>query len=71
MIETMLIEDVIPVYTELEGWEEPTEGIQNFDELNQKAKDFIQNIEEICNVPVIMISTGPKREDTIIREYPL
>ena len=71
MIETMLIEDVIPVYTELEGWEEPTEGIQHYDELNQKAKDFIQNIEEICNVPVIMISTGPKREDTIIREYPL
>ena len=44
---------------------------QSFEELNDMAKEFILNIEELCKVPVIMISTGPKREDTIIREYPL
>jgi len=71
MLESMLLEDAKPVYTEVAGWNEPTAGAQSFDQLNDNAQSFIKKIEEICNVPVIMISTGPKREDTIIRDYPL
>ncbi|MDG2457218.1 MAG: adenylosuccinate synthetase, partial [SAR86 cluster bacterium] len=71
MLESMILEDAEPVYTELPGWNEPTAGAQSFDQLNDNAQSFIKKIEEICNVPVIMISTGPKREDTIIRDYPL
>ena len=71
LLETMFLEGVKPIYTEFKGWDEPTAGKQSFDELNDRAKEFILNIEELCKVPVIMISTGPKREDTIIREYPL
>ena len=68
LIETMDIEDAKPVYIELDGWDEPTSGKSSFEELNDKAKSFIEKIEEISGVPVIMISTGPKREDTIIRQ---
>lgn len=68
LIETMDLEDAKPVYIELEGWDEPTAGKTSFEELNEKAKSFIEKIEEISGVPVIMISTGPKREDTIIRQ---
>ena len=71
ILESMILEDVEPIYTEVAGWNEPTAGVQSFDQLNSNAKSFIKKIEEICNVPVIMISTGPKREDTIIRDYPL
>ena len=71
MLESMILEDAEPVYTEVAGWNEPTAGVQSFDQLNSNAKSFIKKIEEICSVPVIMISTGPKREDTIIRDYPL
>ena len=71
ILETLALEDVEPIYTELKGWEEPTAGKQSFEELNDRAKEFILNIEDLCKVPVIMISTGPKREDTIIRKYPL
>ena len=71
LLETLTLEEVEPIYTEYKGWDEPTAGKQSFDELNDRAKEFILNIEELCKVPVIMISTGPKREDTIIREYPL
>jgi len=71
MLESMILEDAEPIYTEVAGWKEPTAGIQSFDQLNSNAQSFIKRIEEICNVPVIMISTGPKREDTIIRDYPL
>ena len=71
MLESMILEDAEPIYTEVAGWNEPTAGVQSFDQLNSNAQSFIKRIEEICNVPVIMISTGPKREDTIIRDYPL
>jgi len=71
MLESMILEDAEPIYTEVAGWKEPTAGIQSFDQLNSNAQSFIKRIEEICSVPVIMISTGPKREDTIIRDYPL
>ena len=71
ILETLSLEGVEPIYTEFKGWEEPTAGNQSFEELNDMAKEFILNIEDLCKVPVIMISTGPKREDTIIREYPL
>tara|TARA_B100001109_G_C18831499_1_gene459786 strand:- start:147 stop:1424 length:1278 start_codon:yes stop_codon:yes gene_type:complete len=68
LIETMDLEDAKPIYIELEGWDEPTAGKTSFEELNEKAKSFIEKIEEISGVPVIMISTGPQREDTIIRQ---
>ena len=71
MLESMILEDAEPIYIEVAGWKEPTAGIQSFDQLNSNAQSFIKRIEEICSVPVIMISTGPKREDTIIRDYPL
>ena len=68
IIETMDIEDADPFYLELDGWSEPTAGKTDYDDLNANAKAFVEKIEEISGVPVIMISTGPKREDTIIRE---
>ena len=68
LIETMDLEEVEPVYIELDGWTDPTSGKTSFNELNENAKSFVEKIEEIAGVPVIMISTGPKREDTIIRE---
>ena len=40
----------------------------DYEDLNDNAKSFVKKIEEISGVPVIMISTGPKREDTIIRK---
>ena len=50
---------------------EPTAGVQKFKDLNDQAIAFIKKIEELSGAPVVMISTGPRREDAIIREYPL
>ena len=68
IIETMDLEEVTPSYLELDGWLEPTAGKTSYDDLDDNAKAFVEKIEEISGVPVIMISTGPKREDTIIRK---
>ena len=68
MIETMDLELAKPEYLEMPGWSKPTAGKTSYEEFDDNAKSFVEKIEEISGVPVIMISTGPKREDTIIRK---
>ncbi len=71
ILESLTLNDIEPQYIELEGWQEPTAGVQKFEDLNDKAIDFIAKVEELCGAPIVMISTGPRREDAIIRKYPL
>jgi len=71
ILESLTLNDIDPQYIELEGWQEPTAGVQRFEDLNDKAIDFITKVEELCGAPIVMISTGPRREDAIIRKYPL
>ena len=54
-----------PVYEEMDGWEK-TEGIKNYDELPEQAKDYLNAISEWLDVPINIISTGPSREETIM-----
>lgn len=56
-----------PVYEEFEGWKEDISKARNFDELPQKAKKYVNRIEELCEVPIGIVSVGPDREDTIVR----
>ena len=71
ILESLALNDIEPQYIELEGWQEPTAGVQRFEDLNDKAIDFIAKVEELCGAPIVMISTSPRREDAIIRKYPL
>ncbi|MEK6410376.1 MAG: adenylosuccinate synthase [Acidobacteriota bacterium] len=57
-----------PVYETLPGWKVTTSRTTKFDELPQAAKDYISRVEELCGAPVALISTGPDRTETIIRE---
>jgi len=59
-----------PVYEEWSGWQESTVGVTNNDDLPQKARDYLQRIEELAGVPVDIISTGPDRTQTIIKTHP-
>lgn len=59
-----------PVYEEWSGWQASTVGITNNDDLPQKARDYLARIEELAGVPVDIISTGPDREETIIKTHP-
>ena len=47
------------------GWSESTVGVKRFDELPKAAQDYLKRIEEICGVPVDLISTGagPRGDD--------
>jgi adenylosuccinate synthase len=59
-----------PVYEEHPGWQASTVGITDFEELPSNARDYLQRIEELAGVPVAIISTGPDREQTIIKRHP-
>ena len=65
--ECMNLENVKPIYETLSGWESPTKNLTNYKELPKEAIDFISYIEDICEVPVKIISTGPDDQSTILR----
>ena len=53
-------------YIEIDGWKTSTIGATSFDELPENAKVYIKKIEELANIEVVMISTGPARDQIII-----
>ena len=59
-----------PVYEEMPGWAGSTVGIKNLGQLPPAARNYLKRIEEVCGVPVDMISTGPDREETIVLRHP-
>jgi len=59
-----------PVYEEIPGWEESTLGLKRFDDLPRGAKRYLKRIEEICEVPIDLISTGADREEIIVLRHP-
>jgi adenylosuccinate synthase len=59
-----------PVYEELPGWMESTVGIKSYDALPRGARDYLSRIETLAGVPIDLISTGPDREETIVRRHP-
>ena len=59
-----------PVYEELPGWMESTVGIRTYDKLPARARAYLDRIEELARVPIDLISTGPDREETIVRRHP-
>ncbi|MTI86748.1 MAG: adenylosuccinate synthase [Balneolaceae bacterium] len=60
------IENVEPVYTSLPGWKNSIEGITDWDKLPSTAKSYIRYVEEYLGVTFKIISTGPKRNETIV-----
>jgi len=62
--------DCVPVYEERPGWQTSTVGVTRFDDLPVNARDYLARIEELAGVPVDIISTGPGREQTIIKQHP-
>lgn len=57
-----------PVYTEMEGFSGDITEVTSFDELPENAKKYIKAIEDFIKVPVRIVSVGPKRSQTIIRD---
>jgi adenylosuccinate synthase len=61
---------VKPIYEEIEGWSESTYGARSWADLPAQAIKYIRRIEELIECPVALLSTSPKREDTILVQDP-
>jgi adenylosuccinate synthase len=59
-----------PVYEELPGWKESTVGIKEYERLPRGAREYLKRIESLAGVPIDLISTGPERDETIVRRHP-
>ena len=57
---------VTPIYEELEGWSESTQGARSWADLPGAAIKYVRRIEELIQCPVALLSTSPERDDTIL-----
>jgi adenylosuccinate synthase len=62
-----LLEQIEPVYETLPGWQDPTSGVDSFEQLPKEAREYIYFLEEKTGVEIGAVSTGPERTETIVR----
>jgi adenylosuccinate synthase len=63
-------EGIVPVYEEMPGWHETTADIKEMNKLPANAIAYLKRIEELLGIPIVMLSTGPERDSTIILQDP-
>jgi adenylosuccinate synthase len=61
---------VTPVYETMEGWAGSTRGARSWAELPAQAIKYVRRIEELVEAPVVLLSTSPERDDTIMMKDP-
>ncbi|MDX1975833.1 MAG: adenylosuccinate synthase [Rickettsiales bacterium] len=62
--------EIEPIYEEMPGWSESTHGKKSWAELPAQAIKYIRRIEELIECQVALLSTSPRREDTILVKDP-
>jgi adenylosuccinate synthase len=61
-------EKLQPVYKEINGWEKPLTGIKNIEDIPSELNFYIDFLEEQLQLPIIIVSVGPDREQTLLRQ---
>ena len=61
------LEGVKPIYQELQGWHTDLTKMTNEEEFPQQFKDYINFLEEFLETPIKIVSIGPDRNQTIVR----
>ncbi|QDG54704.1 adenylosuccinate synthase [Persicimonas caeni] len=65
-MDPQVLETLVPVYEEVAGWSEDISGVRVRDELPHEAKHFLSRLQTILEVPITLVSVGPKRAETIV-----
>ena len=60
------LERIEPEYETLPGWQKDITGVTSMDELPSEARDYLAFVSNYLNVPASIVSSGPKREQTIV-----
>ena len=65
------LESVEPAYETLPGWPAFDGGkVKTFQDLPKELKNYVQRIEKFLGIPVVLLSTGPGREETLVISDP-
>jgi len=59
----------VPVYDEFPGWSEPIHAVRSMSDLPENARRYVTAIEEHAGVPIVLVSVGPERTQTIERAW--
>jgi adenylosuccinate synthase len=59
----------VPVYEWFEGWSEPIHDIRSLAGLPENARRYVTAVEELAGVPIVLVSVGPERTQTIERAW--
>jgi adenylosuccinate synthase len=62
--------EISTVFEQLAGWKEDITKVGSIDDLPGNARDYLKAIEEMAGVPVMLVSTGPGREQTMLLDNP-
>ena len=65
-----IIEQCSPIYEELPGWSEDITGAKSLDDLPVNARNYLTRIEELSGAPIVLVSVGPRRDETIVLRNP-
>jgi adenylosuccinate synthase len=60
------LQKIKPIYTKMKGWQQPTEGITEFDKLPKAAQEYLRFQERESGAKIGMVSTGPDRDQTMV-----
>lgn len=64
--ELHVLEQCKPVYKTVKGWMKDTVGVKDYNDLPPAAKDYIELLKDITQLPLDILSTGPRREETLV-----
>jgi len=65
-----ILKECTPVYEEVSGWQSDICELDEYDELPVQVRDYVDKIEAWTDCPVVLVSVGPKRNQTLIRSNP-
>lgn len=65
-----ILKECTPVYEEVPGWQTDINAMTSYDELPIQVKNYVDKIEAWTGCPVVMVSVGPRRSETLTRVNP-
>ncbi len=64
-----LLDRAIPIYEDFAGWEEPIHAVRALSDLPDAARRYVTALEEHAGAPIVLVSVGPERTQTIERAW--
>jgi adenylosuccinate synthase len=59
----------VPIYEDFAGWEQPIHDVRSLGDLPENARRYVTALEDHAGVPIVLVSVGPERTQTIERAW--